>query len=63
MLSLATSGLIDVSFLPFLQWGQTWMLSLIKTTLVASFAPRRLIYDPQLDDFIYASDAFGGSLC
>ena len=63
MLSLVTSGWVDVSFLPYLQWAQHYFVGLVKMTVLGTFAARRLIYDADLDNFIYASDVIGELPC
>lgn len=60
MISLATMGMLDTSFLVPLQVFQTWILILVKATLVAEFAPRRLAWDSDNDTFVYFNEAVDG---
>lgn len=60
MISLVTSGLMDLSFLVPLQVFQTWIMYLAKATWLAEFAPKRVVWSPEKADFIYPYDLVQG---
>lgn len=56
MISLVTAGLLDTSFLVPLQVFQTWLLVLVKATVVSEWGDRSLEWVPDKDAFVYTSD-------
>lgn len=54
MISLATMGMLDTSFLVPLQVYQTILIDMVKSSLMAALLPTRLAWDESKDAFIYA---------
>ena len=62
LISLATSGNLDASFLIPLQVYQGMILGLVKETLMAAILPARLAYDPDKETYVYAYEAIEGCI-
>jgi hypothetical protein len=62
MVSLATMGMLDTSFLVPLQVYQTILIDMVKSSLMAVLLPTRLVWDEGRDAFIYAYEATGGCI-
>jgi hypothetical protein len=60
MISLVTAGLLDTSFLVPLQVFQTWLMVLIKASVVSAHAPLRLAWDEGVDGFVPYYDMVQG---
>lgn len=60
MIQLIQWGVMDTSFLVPLQVFQTWICVLVKASLLAEFAPKRLAWVEDTDSFVYASDIIEG---
>lgn len=56
MISLVTAGLLDTSFLVPLQVFQTWLIVLIKASLIAEWGERSLEWVPDKEAFVYTSE-------
>lgn len=59
MISLVTAGLLDTSFLVPLQVFQTWLLVLVKATVVSEWGDRQLEWVPEEGAFVYTYEGLG----
>jgi hypothetical protein len=57
MISLVTAGLLDTSFLVPLQVFQTWLLVLVKATIISEWGDRQLEWVPDKEAFVYTCES------
>ena len=55
-LQLTTAGYVDASMLCQLQVYQTLLTSMVSDSVVGALSPHRLMYDEEVNSFIYVSD-------